>query len=176
MTPRTWALSLVVSSLLAGIATPALADRDKHSDKQGRGHDRYEERYNSRDRDRNRDRDYYERRDNSRHRDTVYVPAFRSRDRDIIVHYYDRSGWRCPRGLAKKHNGCYPPGFSKKRYVIGQPLPRYVVIEPLPRDLIYSLPPPPAGYYYRRVDGDILLIAEATKHVIDAITLFSAVR
>ena len=29
----------------------------------------------------------------------------------------------CPRGLAKKHNGCMPPGQAKKLYRIGQRLP-----------------------------------------------------
>ena len=30
----------------------------------------------------------------------------------------------CPPGLAKKHNGCMPPGQAKKLYRIGQRFPR----------------------------------------------------
>ena len=29
----------------------------------------------------------------------------------------------CPPGLAKKHNGCMPPGQAKKRYNVGQRFP-----------------------------------------------------
>ncbi len=32
-----------------------------------------------------------------------------------------------PPGLAKKNNGCLPPGQAKKRYQVGQPLPRRVL-------------------------------------------------
>ncbi|MGN6156030.1 MAG: hypothetical protein ACTHN4_09895 [Sphingomicrobium sp.] len=41
-------------------------------------------------------------------------------------HHNDRShSWRydarnCPPGLAKKNNGCLPPGIAKKRYEVGQ--------------------------------------------------------
>ena len=44
----------------------------------------------------------------------------------VAVHeYYDdeyRGGKRCPPGLAKKHNGCMPPGQAKK-WQMGRPLP-----------------------------------------------------
>src|SRR6478609_6031383 len=30
----------------------------------------------------------------------------------------------CPPGLAKKHNGCLPPGQAKKLYNVGQRFPR----------------------------------------------------
>ncbi len=34
-----------------------------------------------------------------------------------------RGGQACPPGLAKKHNGCLPPGQAKKRFAIGERLP-----------------------------------------------------
>lgn len=34
--------------------------------------------------------------------------------------YALNAGGRCPPGLAKKHNGCMPPGQAKKSYDIGQ--------------------------------------------------------
>ncbi len=95
---------------------------------------------------------------------------FGDRDRTIIRDYYGgevRSG-HCPPGLAKKGNGCMPPGQAKK-WVRGQPLPRDIVYYELPRDLIVRLPPPPSGHRYVRVAGDVLLIAIGSSMVVDAI-------
>lgn len=97
-------------------------------------------------------------------------------DRDYISHYLSNSyHTNCPPGLAKKHNGCLPPGQAKKRYRVGHPLPEGVFFEPVPMDLLGHLRPPPYGYRYVQVDQDVLLIGEATKHVVDAVTLLSAV-
>src|SRR5262249_37678595 len=35
----------------------------------------------------------------------------------------DYGGGGCPPGLAKKHNGCLPPGQAKKLYNVGQRYP-----------------------------------------------------
>ena len=78
----------------------------------------------------------------------------------------------CPPGLAKKHNGCLPPGQAKKRYIIGRQLPSYVVYKQVPQDLLVRLEPVPLGYEYVQVDREVLLTAEGSKKVIDAITLF----
>ncbi len=97
-------------------------------------------------------------------------------DRGVIQHYLsDRYNSNCPPGLAKKHNGCLPPGQAKKRYVVGRPLPDGVFFQPISGDLLGHLQPVPYGYRYVRVDEDVLLISEASKHVIDAVTLLSAV-
>lgn len=80
----------------------------------------------------------------------------------------------CPPGLAKKHNGCLPPGQAKK-YRIGQPAPADLALIALPQDLLLRLHPP-AGYFYARVDQDVVLVAEASKKIIDAITLLSALQ
>ena len=89
----------------------------------------------------------------------------------VIVHeYYGeqfRAG-RCPPGLAKKHNGCMPPGQAKK-WTIGRPLPRDVIFYDVPRELVVQIGSPPAGYRYARVATDILLIVVGTGMVIDAI-------
>jgi hypothetical protein len=74
----------------------------------------------------------------------------------------------CPPGLAKKNNGCLPPGQAKK-YTIGQPLPGGVVYYPVPAPVMVQLGRPPAGYKYVRVATDILLIAIGTSMVVDAI-------
>lgn len=76
---------------------------------------------------------------------------------------------RCPPGLAKKNNGCLPPGQAKK-WAVGQPLPVGVTVYPVPRAVLVQLPPPPSGYKYVRVATDILLIAVGTSMVVDAIS------
>lgn len=102
-------------------------------------------------------------------------------DRQTIRQYLDSltrqpsapSAQHCPPGLAKKNNGCLPPGIAKK-YALGQPLPPGLA-KPLPDALRGRLSRPRPGYDYVMVDNDVLLIAEAGKMVIDAVTLLSAV-
>src|SRR5689334_3665183 len=95
---------------------------------------------------------------------------FGDRDRAVIHDYYVDAGrgGHCPPGLAKKNNGCLPPGQAKK-WQMGQPLPASVVYEPLPPALVVQLTPPPMGYRYVRVAGDVLMISAGTRMVIDAI-------
>ncbi len=81
------------------------------------------------------------------------------------THYHGRS---CPPGLAKKNNGCMPPGHAKK-WKVGYPLPREVIYYTVPAPLVVQIGPPPSGYRYVRVAGDILMIAIGTGMVVDAI-------
>ena len=74
----------------------------------------------------------------------------------------------CPPGLAKKNNGCLPPGQAKKRYAIGRPLPRDVVVVAVPPYLPGRLPPVERGYRYGMVDGDLVKLAIGTSLVVDA--------
>lgn len=80
----------------------------------------------------------------------------------------------CPPGLAKKDNGCMPPGLAKKRYTIGERLPYGVRYVPVHDHGRYGLRDPAEGLIYARVDGDLLLMAEATKRVIDAVIAIDA--
>ncbi|MEO8023552.1 hypothetical protein [Polaromonas sp.] len=95
---------------------------------------------------------------------------FGDQQRVVIRDYYGKpsSAGRCPPGLAKKNNGCMPPGQAKK-WVIGQPLPRDVVFYPVPHAVVVQLGLPPSGHKYVRAAGDILLIAVGTSMVVDAI-------
>lgn len=96
-------------------------------------------------------------------------------DRNIIKNYMRAElQTHCPPGLAKKDPPCIPPGQAKK-YRVGYPLTDDIVFYPLERSLLRRLDPLPRGYSYVRVDKDVLLIAEASKKVIDAVTLLSAV-
>jgi hypothetical protein len=95
--------------------------------------------------------------------------AISAKDRDQVRDFYGnefKSG-KCPPGLAKKNNGCMPPGQAKK-WARGKPLPKDVTYYPLPPDLLGRLVAP-AGTQYVRVAADILLIAAGTGMVLDAI-------
>ena len=95
---------------------------------------------------------------------------FEERHSVIVRDYYTEQfrGGRCPPGLAKKHNGCMPPGQAKK-WRVGQPLPRDVVYYEVPQPLVVQIGPPPSGYRYVRVASDILMISIGTRMVVDAI-------
>jgi len=140
------ALAFTIAAALA--AAPVLADKPEWAGK-GKG--------KSRDRDGDRDGD---RRGH-----------FEERHRVVVHEYYDReyqSSRRCPPGLAKKHNGCMPPGQAKK-WTMGRPLPREVVYYEVPQPLVVQIGVPPPGYRYVRVASDILMIAVGTGLVVDAI-------
>lgn len=95
---------------------------------------------------------------------------FGDRQREVIRDYYRREyrTGHCPPGLAKKNNGCMPPGQAKK-WRVGRPLPADVVYYDLPADIVVQLGPPPAGHRFVRVASDILLMAVGTGMIIDAI-------
>jgi len=89
----------------------------------------------------------------------------------IVIHDYYAGQYKkgkCPPGLARKHNGCMPPGQAKK-WAIGKPLPPGVVYYNLPQPVLVQLGPPPPNHRYVRVAQDILLLATGTAMVVDAI-------
>jgi hypothetical protein len=92
-------------------------------------------------------------------------------DRTTVYNYYRTQyvSGHCPPGLAKKNNGCLPPGQAKKLWVIGQPLPWGVTYYPLPAVLLGQLSPAPAGYQYVRVANDILMMAIGTRLIAGAL-------
>jgi Ni/Co efflux regulator RcnB len=155
--------------LLAAVftAAPALADKPpwagsdkagKHGQKQERGQADYGKgHYES--------APYY-REDGS----AVKGHYFGDRQRVVIRDYYAgqfRAG-QCPPGLAKKHNGCVPPGQARQ-WAIGRTLPSDVVFYDLPPQVMVQLGAPLPGYRFVRVASDILMIAIGTGMVVDAI-------
>jgi len=104
------------------------------------------------------------------HGDRVNL-TFAVREREAATAYFveTRGRGNCPPGLAKKRNGCLPPGQAKKRYLVGQPLPPEIIFEEPPRDLVLRIGPPPTGYRYVMVDGDLIKLAVGTLLVADAI-------
>jgi Ni/Co efflux regulator RcnB len=86
--------------------------------------------------------------------------------RRYYTEHYAGEGRNCPPGLAKKNNGCMPPGQARK-WAVGQPLPRDVVVYEVPRPILVQLPPAPVGYRYSRVGGDIVLVRIQTNLIVD---------
>jgi Ni/Co efflux regulator RcnB len=101
----------------------------------------------------------------------VTVQTFTSGQRDSVqVYFVEKHGrGNCPPGLAKKNNGCLPPGQAKKRYAVGHSLPPGVEIRELPVEISVRVGPPPAGYRYCMVDGDLVKLAVGTQLIVDAI-------
>lgn len=91
-------------------------------------------------------------------------------ERSHIKRYYaeHRPKKHCPPGLAKKGNGCLPPGQAKKWHR-GAPLPHDVVYHDLPYALLHELSHTREGEKLIRVGTDILLIHAGTRVVLDAI-------
>lgn len=89
-------------------------------------------------------------------------------DRGLIQAYFGQqiAQGNCPPGLAKKNDGCQPPGQARK-WALGQPLPAGLGY-PLPPDLLGRLAPP-AGYTYMRVGTDVLMIAAGTRMVVSGL-------
>jgi hypothetical protein len=98
---------------------------------------------------------------------TVFSGTQREAARSYFVTQHGRG--HCPPGLAKKNNGCLPPGQAKKRYVVGHSLPHGIVVGDLPPELSVRIGPAPAGYRYGMLDGDLVKLAVGTMLVADAI-------
>jgi hypothetical protein len=103
--------------------------------------------------------------------DSHVTVVFSGTQREAAQQYFVQAHGRgnCPPGLAKKQNGCLPPGQAKKRYAVGHPLPKGIVLVDLPPELNVRIGPAPAGYRYGILDGDLIKLAIGTLLVVDAI-------
>lgn len=160
-------LALLITQLSMA---PALAEKPEWA---GQGHGK---KHRQDDRD---DRDY---RDDQRQRysapqsssgvsvDIRIGGYFDDHQRIGVQSYYRDQGSaaHCPPGLAKKRNGCLPPGQAKK-WRTGYPLPADVVYAPVDARVQVRLGLPPAGHQFVQVAGGILLMAIGTRMVVDAI-------
>lgn len=166
------ALCIALGAML--ISAPTIAkqpswlslDQGKSDQKHGKGHDKHDK-HDKHDRQEDRDDD---RRQSDRGERQVASHYFTSQQRILVVDYYTNEfrSKGCPPGLAKKQNGCLPPGQAKK-WKRGAALPRDVIYEDVPQRVISVIGAPPSGHKYVRVANDILLIAIGTSMVIDAI-------
>lgn len=140
---------LATAMAAALLSAPALAKDHGEGHGHGKGRDKHEERER---RIEARQGAYF----NERHREEVR--------RYYVEHYGGGRG--CPPGLAKKHNGCMPPGQAR-RWAVGQPVPRDVVVYAVPQPVLTLLPPAPVGYRYERVGGDVVLMHISDRLVVD---------
>ena len=158
-------LAVIVASLL--FSAPAFAKKED----QGDGNQKHEQKHKHKQK-----YDHENKQKNNQHRERNNGNGinenvnFGQNQRLFVRDYYNERGrvGRCPPGLAKKHNGCMPPGQANK-WQMGRPLPRDVVYYDLPPRVIAQIGAPPAGHRYVRVAEDILLVASNTGMVVDAI-------
>lgn len=171
---KKFSLVFLMAGLLA--AAPVMADKPGKSERGDyRGEPRGEQRAEQRDnRQHDNDRDHGRDDDKSERKSQQYYAGgkqhFEQSQYAMVRDYYGEhyQGRRCPPGLAKKHNGCMPPGQAKK-WELGRPLPRDVIYYSVPAPLVVQIGQPPFGHRYVRVAGDILMIAIGTGLVVDAI-------
>lgn len=136
----------ILAALLAAVAiAPAMAGNG-NGNGNGKGHGKGGKHADQHvveiHRDRHvRDDDWRDRRDDRRH----------------YSYNDDRRGAGCPPGLAKKNNGCMPPGQAKK-VGVGYPVPPGADYT-LPRRVLSQLPPPPAGHRYAIVNNQVVLVS-----------------
>lgn len=150
------AVALIAASGAARAEKPDWAGGGKPGKQEKRNDDRRDDRYD-------------DRRDDRRAGARIEF-RFSDNDRRALADYYGgqaRAG-HCPPGLAKKKNGCLPPGQAKK-WQRGYPLPADIRYHDLPREILVRLPPPPPQHRYVQIAGDILLIAVGSSMVIDAV-------
>ncbi len=163
----------ILSLLCAALVSPALADNDKNKGNGGgnngnKGGDKADKHDNdNKGRGNGNNGVVIEQR--AAAPSIVVIPYQQvvvvDRDRNLVRTYYrnEYAAGRCPPGLAKKNNGCLPPGQAKKMWNVGEPLPPQVVYYPIQRELWTQLTPPPYGYEYVQVDDDIVLMMTATR-------------
>lgn len=168
---------LVLTAIAILSANPAIADKpskagdgkhEKHQQNKSQGK---QEKHQQNKKQNKQQVNYQKQSHQDKNKSNFYDGGyFNDQHRTVINNYYDneyRTG-RCPPGLAKKHNGCMPPGQARK-WAKGQPLPRDVVFYDLPPAVMANIGQPPAGYRLVRVDSDILMINTVTGIVMDAL-------
>lgn len=168
---------LAIASLFFA-AGPGFA-KDKDDDGHGKGnkhaqkqHEKAEKHQDKAQKHAEKREDKAEKRAEKRQREDIKQGAYfndqhRTYARDYYsTHYAD--GRRCPPGLAKKNNGCMPPGQAKK-WDVGQPIPRGVTVYQVPQPVLVHLPPAPYGYRYARIGNDIVLVQQQNNLIVDII-------
>ena len=95
---------------------------------------------------------------------------FNEQDRARVREYYAKEygdGRKCPPGLAKKHNGCMPPGQAQ--WDVGQRLPSDVPVYAVPQPVLAYLPAAPYGYRYHCIGNDLVLVQIQGNLIVDII-------
>ncbi len=155
-------LTLVITLMLA-FSLPVLADKPSSTGKQGTS----SKNNKNKDKQKGNSESYSQDKKGDVYNVNIY---FNDQQRNVIDNYYRQEyhSGHCPPGLAKKNNGCMPPGQAKK-WRKGHPLPHDVIYYDLPSAVVVQLGRPPEGHRYIRVASDILLMAVGTGMIVDAI-------
>lgn len=167
--PTRHIVALAITSLL--IAAPAFAkgkDDDDHGD-HGKGHNKHHQKFD--DKQEKREAKEYKKAEKRQRKEIERGNYFNDYQRTVVREYYVNTysnGKKCPPGLAKKDNGCVPPGQARS-WAVGQPVPRGVTIYTVPRPVIVQLPPAPYGYRYARIGSDIVLVQQQNNLIVDII-------
>jgi Ni/Co efflux regulator RcnB len=162
------AIALLATAFL--LSAPALAEKPEWA---GKGGDKHEQKHEEKaQKHAQKQHDKAEKRAEKRERQEIKQGAyFNDEHRTYVRQYYTQyyaEKHRCPPGLAKKNNGCMPPGQARK-WQVGQPVPTGVAVYSVPQPVVMHLPPPPYGYRYARVGGDIVLIQIQGNIIVDII-------
>jgi Ni/Co efflux regulator RcnB len=169
------AVALLATAFL--LSAPALAEKPEWAGKGGDKHEQKQEMKAEKHADKQREkaekhadkqRDKAEKRERKEIKQGAY---FNDEHRTYVRQYYTQyyaEKHRCPPGLAKKNNGCMPPGQARK-WQVGQPIPAGVAVYSVPQPVMVHLPPAPYGYRYARVGGDIVLVQVQGNIIVDII-------
>jgi Ni/Co efflux regulator RcnB len=161
-------IALAIASLF--VAGPALA-KDKDDDGHGKGNKHSQKHEAKGNKHEAKAEKKTEKQAAKRERKEIKAGTyFNEQHRVRVREYYAKEygdGRRCPPGLAKKHNGCMPPGQVK--WDVGQPVPRDVPVYAVPQPVLVHLPAAPYGYKYVRIGNDVVMVQIQTNLIIDII-------
>ena len=153
-------IALAIVSLL--VSAPALSKGKDEDHGNGNGKGKHSQ----------KNEDKEERKAEKRERKEIQPGTyFNDQQRTYVREYYVQNysnGKKCPPGLAKKNNGCMPPGQAKN-WVVGQPVPSGVTVYSVPQPVIRQLPPAPYGYRYVLIGGDVVLVQQQNNLIVDII-------
>ena len=161
-------VALAIASLF--IAAPSFA-KDKDDDGHGKGNKHSQKHDAKAEKHADKQRDKAQKQAVKRERQEIKAGAYfneqhRARVREYYVKQYG-DGRHCPPGLAKKHNGCMPPGQA--HWDVGQRLPAGVTVYSVPQPVLVYLPTAPYGYRYHRIGNDIVLVQIQGNLIVDII-------
>lgn len=165
--------SSVARKFTVVVATLLIASGSVYADKPEKGNGNGNQ---GKNKEQNQNRGQKDYRDQDRGRDggsnvnTSISFNFGSSETRLVRDYYGgqvKKG-KCPPGLAKKGNGCQPPGQAKQ-WQKGRSLGSDVRYYDIPNELRIRLPAPPLNHKYVQLGTDLLLIAVGTAIVVDAI-------
>ena len=155
-------IALTITAIF--VAGPAFA-KGNDDDERGKGNDKHAEKYEK------KYQKQLEKAEKRERKEIAQGTYFNDQQRTYVREYYTTnygSGRKCPPGLAKKNNGCLPPGQAQD-LVVGQPIPKNVTVYQVAQPVIRKLPAAPVGYRYERIGGDIVLVQQENNIVVDII-------